>query len=191
MNDCYLDKYNTLMIDGGTVGERIGRSGARHLWSIRTSAVDTIVIHYISAVAITPRRPYLFPSILGIFCDYGVSSHYLIERRGRVWRLVPEEKKAWHCGGSVMPAPDGRLGVNDFSIGIELVATPTSGFTKKQYAALAALCRAIERRRGPMSYVGHQDVAGTAAVELGLRAVPKCDPGSLFDWEYFAYLRER
>lgn len=175
--------------DDGTVGERLGRTGADRLWEERGSEIDTVVIHYISAVGLTPRTPYHLPTMLRIFCDYGVSSHYLIERRGRVWRLVPEEGKAWHCGGSIMPPPDDRAGVNDFAIGIELVATHHSGFTKRQYAALAALCRGIECRRGSMKYVGHEDVAGRRAVELGLRREPKCDPGPLFDWEHFRALR--
>jgi N-acetyl-anhydromuramyl-L-alanine amidase AmpD len=186
IHDCFLERGNVAaMTEGESVGERIGRSGARYLWDERSAVVDTVVIHYISAVALRPHTPYHLPTILGIFCDYGVSSHYLIERRGRVWRLVPETKKAWHSGASVMPAPDCRTGVNDFSIGIELVATHSSGFTASQYRSLIALCRDIEHRRGPMTYVGHEDVAGEQAVARGLRREPKPDPGPLFDWRRF------
>jgi AmpD protein len=105
---------------------------------------------------------------------------------GKIFRLVPEDKKAWHCGKSVMPEPDNRQGVNDFSIGIELVGTADSGFSSLQYEALRALCLDIEGRHGrKMAYVGHDQVAGERAVAMGLRDEPKVDPGPVFDWERF------
>jgi AmpD protein len=94
--------------------------------------------------------------------------------------------KAWHAGGSIMPEPDNRRAVNDFSIGIELMATAASGFTTAQYRTLARLSVDIERRhaRG-FSYAGHDQIAGERAVALGLRAEKKVDPGALFGWERF------
>jgi AmpD protein len=127
---------------------------------------------------------------LELFVRFGVSSHYLVDRDGVVRQLVPERKKAWHCGGSIMPAPDSRQGVNDFSIGIELVATEDSGYTDAQYESCALLCRDIEGRHGRVHYVGHQDIAGEKAVALGLRADVRRDPGPLFDWGRFHALRE-
>ena len=47
-----------------------------------------------------------------------VSAHYLVEEDGAVWRLVPEERRAWHAGVS---AWDGMRDINARSIGIELV----------------------------------------------------------------------
>jgi N-acetyl-anhydromuramyl-L-alanine amidase AmpD len=135
-----------------------------------------------SAAGTKPRDPFRLEDILRLFVDFGVSSHYLIDREGVVRQLVPEERKAWHCGGSVMPPPDSRRGVNDFSIGVELVATAQSGYTDKQYDSCARLCVDIERRRGRMRYVGHEDIAGERAVSLGLRTDAKLDPGPLFDW---------
>jgi N-acetyl-anhydromuramyl-L-alanine amidase AmpD len=102
-----------------------------------------------------------------------------------VRQLAPEGKKAWHCGGSIMPSPDLRQGVNDFSIGIELAATENSGYTAEQYESCAMLCHEIEGRYGIMKYVGHQDVAGPLAVSMGLRQEIKTDPGFLFDWDKF------
>ena len=47
-----------------------------------------------------------------------VSSHYLVEEDGRVFRLVAEERRAWHAGVSYWR---GRSNVNGESIGIEIV----------------------------------------------------------------------
>lgn len=187
---CLLDIHNEMCADGVPLGRRIAHSGKQHLWEARSGhVIDTVVIHFISATDRTVGDPFDIGEILKIFVDFGVSSHYLIDRAGIVRQLVPDEAKAWHCGGSVMPPPDLRRGVNDFSIGIELVATAESGYTDAQYASCAAVCKGLETRFGALSYVGHQDVAGAAAVALGLRGEMKPDPGPLFDWGAFHRLR--
>ena len=47
-----------------------------------------------------------------------VSSHYLVEEDGRVFALVPEQRRAWHAGLSWWR---GAAALNDRSIGIEIV----------------------------------------------------------------------
>ncbi|RZO65369.1 MAG: N-acetylmuramoyl-L-alanine amidase, partial [Parvularculaceae bacterium] len=47
-----------------------------------------------------------------------VSSHYLVEEDGRIFRLVEEEKRAWHAGVSSWR---GASDVNARSVGIEIV----------------------------------------------------------------------
>lgn len=188
-----LDVENQFFLCNNTVGERIRESGKQWFWQDRSSnQIDVIVIHYISAINLQPGFPFDLKAILGIFCDYGVSSHYLIDRRGITTMLVPEQKKAWHCGGSIMPEPDNRTGVNDFSIGIELMATEKSGFTGLQYKSLCRLCDSIEIRYGrEFKYVGHDQIAGERAVSLGLREGIKNDPGDLFDWQHFTACMEK
>ncbi len=68
--------------------------------------------------------------------------------------------------------PDGRKNVNDFSIGIELDGTMTSGFTDAQYTSLRALIADIKTRNKISSIVGHSDIAPGR----------KTDPWQ-FDWE--------
>ncbi|MDR0330939.1 MAG: N-acetylmuramoyl-L-alanine amidase [Chitinispirillales bacterium] len=184
INKCILDDANDFAVGASTVGALISSAGKRHLWEARADGrVDTVVIHYMSAVNICPGDPYNVGQVLKIFCDYGVSSHYLITRRGKIFSLVPEEMKAWHAGLSIMPEPDNRKGVNEFSIGIELLATEASGFTKLQYGALSRLCADIEKRHHKkMTYVGHDQIAGERAVALGVRKDAKIDPGPLFNW---------
>jgi N-acetylmuramoyl-L-alanine amidase len=183
----FLNNENSLKVNGVSLGSTIAAKGKTCLWEERVgSIIDVVVIHYISAVEITPMHPFDEERILNIFCEYEVSSHYMINRLGKIMILVPEEKKAWHCGGSMMPEPDNRIAVNDFSIGIELMATENSGFTQSQYCALSKLCFDIETRHNKkFTYVGHDQVAGKRAVDAGLRKIEKVDPGSKFDWDTF------
>ncbi len=190
---CLLNVDNRISVGGVLIGDMIGASGRRHLWEERRgNVVDVVVIHHTSAAALKPARPFSRGLILKIFCDYGVSSHYLIGRRGGIDLLVPEGMKAWHAGGSIMPEPDNRQAVNEFSIGIELAATPASGFTASQYRSLSRLCADMERRHNKrFAYVGHDQIAGERAVALGLRKEKKADPGRLFDWSRFLGQLER
>ncbi len=104
-----------------------------------------------------------------------VSAHYLVSEDGRVWRLVPEEMRAWHAGaGSWAGAAD----VNSRSIGIELANPgPLAGyppFPEAQMVALEALLDAIlaRWRMPPAHVIAHSDMAPER----------KVDPGPKFDW---------
>ncbi|NLD94282.1 MAG: N-acetylmuramoyl-L-alanine amidase [Fibrobacter sp.] len=182
--NCLLDKNNALDINGMSLGKLIEQSGKEFLWSDREcDTIDVIVVHYISAVDVTPADPYNVKTIMKIFCDFSVSSHFLIDRGGVIYRLVPENMKAWHCGGSRMPHPDNRTAVNNFSIGIELMATAISGFTSIQYDSLAKLALLIENKyQRKFKLVGHDMVANEAVVNEGLRKDIKVDPGQYFSW---------
>ncbi|MFC1476417.1 N-acetylmuramoyl-L-alanine amidase [Fibrobacterota bacterium] len=183
---CLLDVNNKMIIKNATVSEGIAQQDKNYLWGDRESGIiDTVVFHYISALETNPGNPYRIESVLKIFITYGVSSHYLINREGDIYQLVPEDKRAWHCGGSIMPEPDLREGVNEFSIGVELVATGDSGFTDAQYDSLVSLCQDIEKRYKINQYLGHEDIAGENAVKMGLRKDRKTDPGPRFDWKRF------
>lgn len=108
-----------------------------------------------------------------------VSAHYLVDEDGRVYRLVAEERRAWHAGVSSWA---GRANVNDFSIGIELVNPGHEfgyrPFPDRQMHALADLARGICARHEISSrrILGHSDVAPAR----------KRDPGELFDWAWLA-----
>jgi len=144
--------------------------------------IDTVVIHFMSAINVDQARwadPKLNEQILQ---DNGVSAHYLIDRAGTTYRLVSEQNVAWHAGGSIMPPPDNRRNVNSFSIGIELIATKDSGYTEAQYQALSTLLHDIKSRCPIHHIVGHDEISGSRAVRMGLRGDLKEDPGPLFDW---------
>ena len=108
-----------------------------------------------------------------------VSCHYLVEEDGRVLRMVPEEKRAWHAGRSWWR---GIQNVNGASIGIEIV-NPGHEFGYRPFpkaqmeALLPLLADVVERHRIPRAnVVGHSDVAPAR----------KQDPGELFDWALLA-----
>lgn len=148
-------------------------------------SVDTVVIHYTSGINILPEDPYDVDLNWKIFAFYEVGSHYLIDREGHIFQLVRESDVAWHAGGSIMPAPDNREGVNAFSIGIEVIGILNEPFEDAQYEALIRLVRDIRQRHAvPMeNIVGHEHIAGQRAVDLGLRRDVKTDPGPSFDWD--------
>jgi AmpD protein len=104
--------------------------------------------------------------------DRAVSSHVLVDRRGRLTQYVPFHLRAWHAGESNYA---GRPACNDFSIGIELEGADTLAYEEDQYHALArligALCRAYPAL-SPARLTGHSDIAPGR----------KTDPGPAFDW---------
>jgi N-acetyl-anhydromuramyl-L-alanine amidase AmpD len=152
------------------------------LFSERTSEINTVVIHAISAINVYPQEPFSVEHCMKILSDNGVSSHYIIDRSGKIYLLVQEEKKAWHAGVSQMPPPDNRKNVNDFSIGIELIGNEIVPFEEEQYLALNFLLSDIKKRYDVKYILGHQHIATKKLVEQGLRKDVKWDPGKQFEW---------
>ncbi len=134
--------------------------------------IDTIVLHSMShPEAADPEDLWRCVERLR---DCGVSAHYFIDRTGGIWCQVPPQERAWHAGVSQMPSPDSREGVNDFSVGVELIAQPQSAFTEAQLRALEELV-AVLAVQFPIRYlVGHEDIA--------LPTGRKSDPGPQFPW---------
>jgi N-acetylmuramoyl-L-alanine amidase len=139
----------------------------------RRSPPDMVVVHYtgMSTGAEALER----------LCDpeAKVSAHYMIEEDGRVYQLVPEERRAWHAGVSFWK---GETDVNAVSIGIELVNPGHElgypDFPDMQVEALIGLLDAIRGRwtipNGRI--LGHSDVAPDR----------KIDPGEKFPWKRLA-----
>jgi N-acetylmuramoyl-L-alanine amidase len=88
-----------------------------------------------------------------------VSAHYTIDRDGTVVSHVPEENRAWHAGESQMK--DGRLNVNDFAIGIELVNLNDGKdpFPQQQLSALRNLLKEIISRHPIRHIIPHYECA--------------------------------
>ncbi|ATQ43810.1 peptidoglycan recognition protein family protein [Caulobacter mirabilis] len=108
-----------------------------------------------------------------------VSSHYLVEEDGRIFRLVPEERRAWHAGQSFWRGEDQ---LNHASIGIEIVNPGHEfgyrAFPDAQIAAVIALVGDIRTRWtiDDNRILGHSDIAPGR----------KVDPGELFPWKRLA-----
>jgi N-acetylmuramoyl-L-alanine amidase len=145
-------------------------------WDERRLPVTMVVLHYTGM----PTAE----AALARMCDpeAKVSAHYCIDEEGRVTRLVPEEKRAWHAGASYWR---GITDVNSASVGIELVNPGHEWgyrpFPEAQMDALLPLLADIVDRHhiAPSNVVGHSDVAPAR----------KQDPGELFDWQRLARVR--
>ncbi|WP_066720384.1 N-acetylmuramoyl-L-alanine amidase [Sphingomonas pituitosa] len=142
----------------------------------RLSPVSMIVLHYTGmesgeAALARLRDP-----------EAQVSAHYLVEEDGRIFRLVGEDKRAWHAGRAHWRGIDD---VNSASIGIEIVNPGHEfgyrPFTPEQMGSLIPLVADIKERHGITrgNVVGHSDVAPAR----------KQDPGELFNWHALARLR--
>ena len=108
-----------------------------------------------------------------------VSAHYLVEEDGRVFRLVPEERRAWHAGVSFW---QGERDCNGVSIGIEIVNPGHEfgyrAFPKAQIDKVIALLGDIRSRWTIPDdrILAHSDIAPGR----------KQDPGELFPWKRLA-----
>src|SRR5262249_30609610 len=136
-------------------------------------AVDLLLLHYTDMRSAEEALSRLVDP------QAKVSSHYLVDEKGVVYRLVADENRAWHAGISYWA---GENDINGCSIGIE-VANPghTCGyvpFPDAQVAALEELCLDVLARHPipPSRVLGHSDVAPGR----------KKDPGELFPWERLA-----
>lgn len=164
----------------------------------RTTPITHIVIHFTSNVSANQNNPYNVEFIKRIFINYGVSAHYLIDRDGEIYRLVSENRVAYHAGKGELPRfPNYKNRLNEYSIGIELLAIGTQdemksmipkekyqsirpehiGYTEAQYTSLKRLLDDIVERNPSIQYnrthiIGHDEYAPTR----------KTDPGELFQW---------
>ena len=108
-----------------------------------------------------------------------VSSHYLINRKGKVFKLVHDNYVAWHAGKSCWK---NYKNLNENSIGIELVNKGHqfgyTSFEKKQILSLVKLCKKLVKKYkiNKKNIVGHSDIA----------PLRKIDPGEKFPWKFLA-----
>ncbi|MFO7169427.1 MAG: N-acetylmuramoyl-L-alanine amidase [Chloroflexota bacterium] len=109
-----------------------------------------------------------------------VSAHYLIDKGGHIYQLVPDELVAWHAGRASWR---GQSAINEISLGIELenANNGRDPYPQAQLDALVELTREkVQRYRiPPENVVRHLDVA----VPRGR----KNDPAG-FDWPKFRAL---
>ena len=108
-----------------------------------------------------------------------VSSHYLINRAGKIFALVKEKNVAWHAGKSMW----GKFkNLNKNSIGIELVNKGHKfgyqTFTNMQINSLIKLCKKLKRKYKIKNkfILGHSDIA----------PLRKIDPGEKFPWHHLS-----
>ena len=104
-----------------------------------------------------------------------VSCHYFIERNGGIYRMVEDNKIAWHAGKSKWR---GFNNLNRHSIGIEIQNKGHSisyqNFSKKQIFSLIKLIKILMKKYKikKRNILGHSDIA----------PLRKLDPGEKFPW---------
>ena len=168
-----LSALAALLVAGCATHSRID---ATYTSDGQDSRVEFLVIHFTSEG---------FPSSLKTLTTGTVSSHYLVrDDPPTVYRLVDENRRAWHAGAS---AWKGHTQLNASSIGVEIVNRGPRGppgarewdpYPDAQMDVVVALVRDIMRRHGirPDRVVGHSDIAPQR----------KVDPGPAFPWRRLA-----
>lgn len=157
---------------------------------------EYVLIHFTSNVVADRNNPHDLAAAKKIFEDGFVSSHYIIDRDGKIYCFIPENRSAWHAGvGTYANDEKYTNKMNKYSIGIEMLAIGSYddmktylsyeeyqtikkediGYTDAQYESLKALLSDICERNN-ISYdrehiIGHEEYSSR-----------KSDPGELFDW---------
>jgi len=137
------------------------------------SSIKSLVIHY---TGMQSERESLFR-----LCDprSKVSCHFIINKNGKICRLIPDNYIAWHAGKSCW---GNYKNINENSIGIELVNKGHrfgyENFSKKQILSLIKVCKILIKRYGikKKNVIGHSDIA----------PLRKIDPGEKFPWFYLS-----
>ena len=139
-------------------------------FNARTAPPDMIILHYTGMTSGDAACERLRDPAAK------VSAHYLVEEDGRVFRLVPEPRRAWHAGVSFWK---GERDINSLSIGIEIVNPGHEhgyrAFPEVQIEAVIALVGDIRTRWTipDARILAHSDVAPDR----------KEDPGEFFPWK--------
>ncbi len=180
----------------------------------KLEALDGVVVHYFSGRNVDPDKQFDLEVCRNLFLDLNrakderefymrekkwpdkrmyASAHLLIGREGEVWKLVDYARQAYHAGASIL---NGRASCNRWTLGIELVGSIESGFSKAQYLALVSILVMLEDEYSiERDNVAGHDTVRHAAIQAGSKKRAKYDPsgrkdgkGDNFDWFYLGKL---
>ena len=134
----------------------------------KSKEINLIIIHYTALKSISESIEYLCNK------QNKVSSHYLISKKGEIYNLVDEDKRAWHAGKSYWKS---NTDINSSSIGIELDYFPDKKNTKYSKDLLNTLIKLLKKivkkyNISKDNILGHSDIA----------PYRKIDPGINFPW---------
>ena len=169
---CLLFVLNFSTVSSQTKLKIVDKTVSFGLRTTQLRNIDVIIIH--SVYNASGGDIYDIDLIIRQFSRYHVSSHYVIGREGTIYQLVKEKNVSFHAGQSSLP--DGRMGANTCSIGIELMDSVGTAPTELQIRSLTALVKDIKTRY-PIKYVlRHSDIAPGR----------KTDPWNM-DWNDFLW----
>ena len=136
----------------------------------REFPLDMIIIHATDTNSVQES--------VDCFLKNDTSIHYIVDRNGEIFSLVPENKRAWHSGTNKSFWLN-RDDINSRSIGIEFQAKFPFHFTDIQLKNGYQLLKDILQRNPsikPHFILGHSDIAPHR----------KEDPGVFFPWKEYA-----
>ena len=154
----------------------------RHGLEQNTASIkpQMVVVHWTAINSIEVTFDVFDPATLSGRADLtgasnlNVSSQFLIDRDGTIFRLLPDTTFARHT-----------IGLNYLAIGVENIGSDDMPLTKKQLQANEDLIRYLKRKY-PIEYViGHHEYQNFQGTELWKEADPnyrtvKTDPGDKF-----------
>ena len=136
----------------------------------KARVIDTIIIH--SSYDALGSNPYSVAGVVKEYKMYGVSPHYLISRKGNIYRLVKDKYIAFQAGRGKYPGTDKVINMNNSSIGIELIHLKTENPNEVQYDSLVNLINYLKSKYKIKYILGHSQTSITG----------KTDPWN-FDWD--------
>jgi N-acetyl-anhydromuramyl-L-alanine amidase AmpD len=154
----------------------------RHGLEQKTASIDPkmVVVHWTAIDNIEVTFDVFNPATLAGRADLtgasnlNVSSQFLIDRDGTIFRLLPDTTFARHT-----------IGLNYLAIGIENVGSDDMPLTKEQLKANEELIRYLERKYAIDYVIGHFEYQNFQTTDLWKEADPdyrtvKTDPGDEF-----------
>ncbi|WPR73415.1 peptidoglycan recognition family protein [Algoriphagus sp. NG3] len=154
----------------------------RHGIDQETASIDPkmVVIHWTAIHTIEVTFDVFDPPTLEGRDDLtgasllNVSSQFLIDRDGTIFRLLPDTTFARHT-----------IGLNYLAIGVENIGSDKMPLTKQQLKANEELVRYLKRKYDIEYVIGHHEYQNFQATELWKEADPdyrtiKTDPGDAF-----------
>ncbi len=137
-------------------------------WRPDGQAITCIVLH-------STAQPNLQTTVNWFLTpESKVSAHFVVDKDGRVVQMVPVEARAWHAGVSTL---GGVAGVNDYSIGIEMV-NRNDGLDPYPVAQYQAVARIILEAQALYPIPDSRIVSHAS---IALPPGRKTDPAG-FDW---------
>ncbi|TVP46602.1 MAG: N-acetylmuramoyl-L-alanine amidase [Mongoliibacter sp.] len=139
-----------------------------------------VVVHWTAVPSLEATFDVFNPVQLGgrpeltTASNLNVSAHFLVDRDGTIFRLLPDTTFARHT-----------IGLNYMAIGIENIGGPEAPLTKKQLNANADLIRYLNKKYNIQYVIGHHEYYDFQGSDLWKETDPdyltsKQDPGDKF-----------
>ncbi|PRY85469.1 N-acetylmuramoyl-L-alanine amidase [Mongoliibacter ruber] len=154
----------------------------RHGIQQETATIDPkmVVVHWTAVPTLETTFDVFNPVHLGgrpeltSASNLNVSAHFLVDRDGTIFRLLPDTTFARHT-----------IGLNYMSIGIENIGGPDAPLTKSQVKANAELIRYLHKKHNIEYVIGHHEYYDFQGSQLWKETDPdyltsKQDPGDKF-----------